>query len=295
MLINLPDNLPSVEILKGENIFPCAGSLSSASRLRIALLNLMPLKTETEVDFLRLMAHSPVATEVTFVRLRTHRSKNTPQEHLDKFYRYFDEIRGEHFDGMIITGAPVELLDFRDVTYWEELTAIFDWAGSEVASTIYICWAAQAALYHFYGVDKHPLPEKLSGVFLHTVNQSLPLFCGFDDEFYAPHSRHTGIDREDILRTDGLVLVSESAEAGVYAVIARGGREIFITGHPEYSPLTLHNEYVRDLAKGLPAGIPVNYYRSGAAADRICVRWRAHAEILFSNWLNYYLFRASGR
>jgi len=262
--------------------------------LKVALLNLMPEKIVTETDFVRLLSNNPLQVEVDLVKMKTHESKHTSLEHLAAFYKNFDDIRKENYDGMIITGAPVEMLDFEDVNYWEELKEIFDWAAIHVTSTMYICWAAQAGLYHFHGIKKYPLGKKKFGIFKHTVNNpAILLFRGFDDEFYVPHSRHTEIRRKDILEVPALSLLSESPEAGVYLVMSRGGREIFITGHSEYAPETLNKEYLRDLAKGLPIEMPVNYYRNGNPENGICVQWRAHAHLMFKNWLNYYVYQAT--
>jgi len=262
--------------------------------LRIALLNLMPIKIVTETDFVRLLSNSPLQVEFDLVKMKTHESKHTPAEHLATFYKNFDDIRHQNYDGMIFTGAPVEMLPFEDVNYWEELTEIFDWAARHVTSSLYICWAAQAGLYHFYGVPKYPLEKKKFGVFMHTLNRpGVPLFRGFDDEFFIPHSRHTEIRREDILRVSELQLMSESAEAGVYIVMSRGGREIYMTGHAEYAPDTLHNEYWRDVTKGLPIDVPVNYYKNDDPDQGVKVHWRAHAHLLFKNWLNYYVYQAT--
>jgi len=297
MPVNIPHNLPAVEILKKENIF-VMDNLRAATQdirpLKVALLNLMPVKIVTETDFVRLLSNSPLQVEVDLVKMKTHESKHTPEEHLATFYKNFDDIRKENYDGMIITGAPVEMLDFEDVNYWEEIKEIFDWAAKHVTSTLYICWAAQAGLYHFHGINKYLLNKKKFGVFKHTLNNpSISLFRGFDDEFYVPHSRHTDIRREDILKVPALNLLSESSEAGVYLVMSRGGREIFITGHSEYAPETLDNEYRRDLSKGLPIEVPVNYYRNNNPENGICVQWRAHAHLLFKNWLNYYVYQAT--
>jgi homoserine O-succinyltransferase len=262
--------------------------------LKVALLNLMPMKIVTETDFVRLLSNSPLQVEVDLVKMKTHESKHTPVEHLATFYKNFDDIRKANYDGMIITGAPVEMLNFEEVTYWKELTEIFDWASRHVTSTVYICWAAQAGLYHFHGINKFPLDKKKFGVFKHTLtNPGIPLFRGFDDEFYVPHSRHTDIRREDILKAPALSLLSESQEAGVYLVMSHGGREFFITGHSEYAPNTLHNEYMRDLDKGLPIEMPVNYYKDDNPEKGICIRWRAHAHLMFKNWLNYYVYQAT--
>ncbi|MDR1372745.1 MAG: homoserine O-succinyltransferase [Dysgonamonadaceae bacterium] len=288
MLVNIPYNLPAVEILKKENI--AIDSPRKMRKIRIALLNLMPLKIATETDFIRLLSNNPVTISLDFIKLRTHKSKNTQEEHLSTFYKYFDEIRNKHYDGMIITGAPIELLEFEDVTYWKELQKIFNWAATNVTSTLYICWAAQAALYHLYGIKKYPLEKKMSGVFKHTVSKpQISLFRGFDDEFYIPHSRYTEIRKEDILRIPELELLSESVEAGVYIVMSRSGREFYMTGHSEYASDTLHNEYMRDIAKGLSVEMPANYYHNNDIKNGICARWHAHANLLFINWLNYYV------
>ena len=250
MPLNLPNKLPAIELLKKENIFVI--DLSRATQqdirpLRIAILNLMPLKITTETDLIRLLSNSPLQIEVTFMKLKSHTSKNTPIEHMMAFYTDFEEMRPQKYDGMIVTGAPVEQLDFKEVTYWDELTDIFDWARTHVTSTLYICWAAQAGLYHFYGIPKYPLEKKMFGIFEHHKSAPLhPIFRGFDDAFFVPHSRHTKIHKEDILNCPDLTLLSESEEAGVYMVEARNGREFFITGHLEYAPDTLDKEYRRD-------------------------------------------------
>jgi len=297
MPLNIPHNLPAVEALKKENIFvmdDLRASTQDIRPLKIALLNLMPVKIVTETDFVRLLSNSPLQVEIDLLKMQTHDSKNTSQEHLATFYKNFSDISKSNYDGMIITGAPVELLDFDEVNYWEELTEIMDWASRHVTSTLYICWAAQAGLYHFHGIPKYPLSEKKFGVFRHTLNHpGIPLFRGFDDEFFAPHSRHTEIRRDDILKVPALNLLSESIEAGVYIVMSRGGREIFITGHSEYSPNTLHNEYVRDLEKNLLINIPLNYYTDDDPQKEIKVHWRAHAHLMFKNWLNYYVYQAT--
>jgi homoserine O-succinyltransferase len=298
MPLNIPHNLPAVEILKKENIFVMDDKRASTQDIRplkVVLLNLMPVKIVTETDFVRLLSNSPLQVEVDFLKMKTHDSKNTSQEHLATFYKNFEDIRKCNYDGMIITGAPVELLDFEDVNYWNEITEIFDWASKHVTSTLYICWAAQAGLYHFHGIPKYHLDKKKFGVFKHTLSDpNISLFRGFDNAFYIPHSRHTDIRREDILKVPEVKLLSESEEAGVYIVMARGGREIFITGHSEYAPETLHNEYFRDLDKGLPIDIPCHYYKNDIPDIRnIQVRWRAHAHLMFKNWLNYYVYQAT--
>lgn len=295
MPLNLPDKLPAIELLKEENIFVIDNSRASQQDirpLRIVILNLMPLKITTETDLIRLLSNTPLQLEISFMKIKSHTSKNTPVEHMQAFYEDFDKIREQKFDGMIITGAPVEQMDFEEVNYWGEITEIFNWSRTHVTSTFYICWAAQAGLYHHYGVPKYPLDKKLFGIFEHTVNNSLhPIFRGFDDVFYVPHSRHTEIRREDILKVPELELLSESVDSGVYIVMAKNGREFFITGHSEYSPFTLDTEYKRDLSKGLPIEMPENYYRNNNPDETPLVRWRGHANLLFSNWLNYYVYQ----
>ena len=295
MPLNLPNKLPAIELLKKENIFVI--DLSRATQqdirpLRIAVLNLMPLKITTETDLIRLLSNSPLQIEVTFMKLKSHTSKNTPVEHMMAFYTDFEEMRSQKYDGMIVTGAPVEQLDFKEVNYWDELTDIFDWARTHVTSTLYICWAAQAGLYHFYGIPKYPLEKKMFGIFEHHKSDPLhPIFRGFDDVFFVPHSRHTELHKEDILNCPELTLLSESEEAGVYMVEARNGREFFITGHSEYSPMTLDTEYKRDLSKGLPIEMPRNYYPHDNPEEGVVVRWRAHANLMFTNWLNYFVYQ----
>lgn len=295
MPLNLPDKLPAIELLKQENIFVIDNSRATQQDirpLRIVVLNLMPLKITTETDLIRLLSNTPLQMEISFMKVKSHTSKNTPVEHMKAFYRDFELMRDEKFDGMIITGAPVEHMDFEEVAYWDEISDIFSWARTHVTSTLYICWAAQAGLYYHYGVPKYKLDKKMFGIFEHrTNNPLLPIFRGFDDIFYVPHSRHTEVRREDILKVKDLDLISESDESGVYMVMARGGREIFVTGHSEYSPLTLDTEYRRDLGKGLPIDMPVNYYRDNDPAKGPLVRWRAHANLFFQNWLNYYVYQ----
>ena len=295
MPLKLPDRLPAIELLKKENIFVIDSSRASSQDirpLRIVILNLMPLKITTETDLVRLLSNTPLQIEVSFMKVKGHTSKNTPVEHMKAFYRDFELMRKEKFDGMIITGAPVEHLDYEEVNYWDEIKEIFDWARTHVTSTFYICWAAQAGLYHYYGVPKYKLERKMFGVFKqYPLAPMLPIFRGFDDEFYMPHSRHTEIRREDVLRVPGLEIVAKSPQSGVSMVMARGGREIYVTGHTEYSPYTLGMEYRRDLEKGLPIGIPVNYYCHNAPEEGPLVTWRAHGNLLFSNWLNYYVYQ----
>ena len=295
MPLNLPNKLPAIELLKEENIFVIDHSRATQQDirpLRIAILNLMPLKITTETDLIRLLSNSPLQIEVTFMKLKSHTSKNTPIEHMMAFYTPFEEMSSQKYDGMIVTGAPVEQMDFEQVTYWDELTTIFDWARTHVTSTLYICWAAQASLYHFYGIPKYPLEKKMFGIFRHHKLLPLhPIFRGFDDVFFVPHSRHTEIHKDDILKCKELTLLSESDESGVYMCVAREGREFFITGHSEYSPMTLDTEYKRDLGKGLPIEMPKNYYKNDDPEQGVLVRWRAHANLLFTNWLNYFVYQ----
>lgn len=295
MPLRLPDKLPAIEFLKHENIFVLGDERASSQDirpLRIVILNLMPLKITTETDLIRLLSNSPLQLDVHFMKVKAHTSKNTPVEHMRAFYRDFEKMADEKFDGMIITGAPVEHLDYEQVTYWEEISGIFRWARTHVTSTLYICWAAQAGLYYHYGVPKYPLPEKMFGIFpQHPLMPSLPIFRGFDDVFYMPHSRHTELRREDILSVPELTLIAESPLSGVSMVMAREGREIFVTGHSEYSPFTLDTEYKRDLAKGLPIHMPYNYYTNDDPTLPPLVTWRAHGNLLFQNWLNYYVYQ----
>ncbi len=295
MPLNLPDRLPAIDILKEENIFVIDNSRATQQDirpLRIVLLNLMPLKITTETDMVRLLSNTPLQLEISFMKLKSHTSKNTPIEHMETFYTDFQDMRSEKFDGMIVTGAPVEQMPFEEVNYWGEITEIFDWARTHVTSTLYICWAAQAGLYHYYGVPKYSLDKKIFGIFEHRMLDPLhAIFRGFDDTFYVPHSRHTEVRREDILKVPELTLLSESDEAGVYMVMGRGGREFFVTGHSEYSPSTLDVEFTRDSEKGLPIELPKNYYVDDDPAKGPLVRWRGHANLLFSNWLNYFVYQ----
>ncbi len=297
MPLTLPTNLPAIELLKKENIFVMSqlrATMQDIRPLKIAILNLMPLKIATETDLIRVMSNTPLQIEVDFVSLSSHESRNTPVEHMQAFYKSFDEISKSNYDGLIITGAPVENLDFEEVNYWDEVCQILDWARTHVTSSFYICWAAQAALYHFYGIPKYPLPEKMFGVYKHIISgNSCPLFRGFDDEFYAPHSRHTETLKEDIEKHPDLKVLSESAEAGVYIVEGRGGREFYVTGHSEYALYTLHNEYSRDAAKGLPIQPPKHYYKHDNPSEKPISRWTGHGNLLFNNWLNYYLYQAT--
>lgn len=293
MPLNLPDKLPAIEALKEENIFVMDSRRASEQDIRplkIAILNLMPVKITTENDLIRLLSNTPLQVEIDFVMIKGHVSKNTSSEHLDAFYKTFDQIKEQKYDGLIITGAPLEQMDYEQVSYWDQMQHIFNWSRTHVTSTLHICWAAQAALYHFYGIPKHPLDQKMFGIFRHTVyDHKHPLFRGFDDEFFVPHSRHSEVRKEDIERCGELTVLSESEESGVYIVTARNGREIFVTGHSEYAPYTLDTEYRRDVSKGMAIELPRNYYRNDDPEQGPVVRWRGHANLLFSNWLNYFV------
>ena len=295
MPVNIPKTLPAVESLRKENIFVMDSDRASNQDIRplkIVIINLMPLKITTETDLIRLLSNTPLQIELDFLRMKSHTSKNTPIEHMKAFYKKFDVIKQSNYDGMIITGAPVEHLPFEDVDYWEELTEVFDWARKHVTSTLFICWAAQAGLYHHYGINKYKLDKKMFGVFEHNIhNPQNPIFRGFDDVFYVPHSRHTEIRSEDIVKVPELTILSESSESGVYMVMARNGREFFVTGHSEYSPMTLDSEYNRDKLKGLDINIPQNYYPDDNPEKEPIVRWRSHANLLISNWLNYFVYQ----
>ena len=295
MPIKISNNLPAHEILTNENIFIMNHGRAfhqDIRALRIAILNLMPTKIATETQLLRLLGNTPLQVEIALLHPKTHPSKNTPEDHLNNFYQTFGEIADEKFDGLIITGAPVELLEFAAVDYWEELTAIMDWARHNVYSTLYICWAAQAGLYYRYHIPKSPLPKKMFGVFEHRVMQKyVKLLRGFDDLFFAPHSRHSEVQRGEIVKVPELEILAESDEAGVYLVASKDGRHVFVSGHPEYDPLTLKGEYERDLAKGLPIAIPRNYFPLDDPRGNPLVKWRSHANLLFFNWLNYYVYQ----
>ncbi len=295
MPLRLPDKLPAIELLKQENIFVMDDSrahMQDIRPLKIAILNLMPLKITTETDLIRLLSNTPLQLEINFMKLKSHTPKNTPIEHMMMFYRDFEQMRLEKYDGMIITGAPVETLNFEDVTYWDEMTAIFDWARTHVTSTLYICWAAQAGLYYYYGVPKYTLQKKMFGVFpQRPLEPQLPIFRGFDDVFQMPHSRHTEVHREDILSHPELKLLAESPDSGVSLVMARNGREFFVTGHLEYSPNTLDREYQRDKDIRDDVELPRNYYSDDDPSKGPLVTWRAHANLLYSNWINYYVYQ----
>ena len=295
MPIKIADSLPARQILEGENIFVMTESRAAHQDIRplkILLLNLMPLKISTETHILRMLSNTPLQIEIDLLMMSTYESHNTPKEHLTSFYKTFDDIKKNKYDGMIVTGAPVEQLDFEQVNYWEELTTIMDWSKSHVTSVFHICWGAQAALFHHYGIHKHPLPQKMFGVFDHTVTDTNePLLRGFDDVFTAPHSRHTTIYASDINANKELKLLSTSEEAGVYIVMSSDRRMIFVTGHSEYDPNTLADEYFRDLKKGLPIEIPKNYFPNNDVTKDPHVAWRSHAHLLYSNWLNYFVYQ----
>ncbi len=295
MPLRLPDGLPAIETLKRENIFVMDDSRATSQDIRplkIVILNLMPLKITTETDLVRLLSNTPLQLDISFMKLKSHTPKNTPIEHMMMFYRDFGEMAHEKFDGMIITGAPVETYEYEDVTYWDEIKTIFAWAKSHVTSTLYICWAAQAGLYYHYGIPKYPLPRKMFGIFRqHALVPKLPIFRGFDDIFNMPHSRHTELRRDDIQANPELSLIAESPESGVGIVMARGGREFFITGHLEYSPDTLDTEYRRDKDVRDDVGMPVNYYRDDDPSNPPVLTWSAHANLFYNNWINYYVYQ----
>ena len=297
MPVRIPESLPARTVLESENIFVMGNERATHQdirSLRVAILNLMPTKIQTEIQLLRLLGNSPLQVDVTLLHTSTYESKNTPAEHLLNHYSSFAQVRKKKFDGLIVTGAPVEQLPFEQVDYWKELTDIFDWAQESVFSTFHICWGAQAGLYHQYKIPKYPLKEKKFGIFTHRVlDPHNKLLRGFDDEFPAPHSRHTEIRRSDIEKISDLVILAESDDAGVYLVATRDGRRVFVTGHSEYDPLTLKNEYDRDVAKGLPISVPANYFPDNDPRIQPPVRWRGHANLLFVNWLNYSVYQAT--
>ncbi len=297
MPIKIPNDLPAVKTLNDENIFVMTEKRAITQDIRplqILLLNLMPKKIETETQLVRLLGNTPLQIELELIRVSTHDSKNTSPEHLISFYKTFDEVKDRNFDGLIITGAPVEHLEFEEVDYWDELCEIMEWSKTHVHSTFHICWGAQAGLYYHYGIKKYPLDKKMFGVFPHTADykQSI-LFRGFDDVFMVPHSRHTTVRREDIEKIPELRILASSEEAGVYAVYAKRGRQMFITGHSEYDANTLEGEYLRDKGEGKPIEIPKNYYPNDDDTKRPTVSWRAHANLLYSNWLNYFVYQTT--
>lgn len=294
MPIKIPNKLPAREILNNENIFVMDEDRAihqDIRELHIAILNLMPTKISTETQLLRLLGNSPLQVDITLLRTGTHESKNTSAEHLLTFYQTIDQVKHKRYDGLIITGAPVENLSFEEVDYWNELEQVMDWSALNVFSTFHICWGAQAGLYHKYGIPKFPVPAKQFGVFEHRIcTRNTNLLRGFDDVFYAPHSRHTEIRREDIENIPELDILAESDEAGIYIVSTHDGKQVFVTGHSEYDPLTLKAEYDRDVNLGLPIAVPRNYYPNDDPTRHPVVRWRGHASLLFSNWLNYCVY-----
>lgn len=295
MPLRIPDRLPAIDLLKKENIFVMDDSRAHNQDIRplsIVILNLMPLKITTETDLIRLLSNTPLQLDVTFMKLKSHTPKNTPVEHMMMFYKDFEILKQRKFDGMIITGAPVETYDFEDVTYWDEMKEIFTWAKTHVQSTLFICWAAQAGLYFHYGIPKYPLEKKMFGIFeQRPLVPQMPIFRGFDDMFYMPHSRHTEIHREDIEQNPYLSIIAEGEESGVSVVVARGGREFYVTGHLEYAPRTLDMEYRRDMGKRDDVELPKNYYRDDNPDNDPLVRWRAHANLFYANWINYYVYQ----
>jgi homoserine O-succinyltransferase len=297
MPINVPDKLPAIEVLKEENIFVIDESRAAHQDIRplkIAILNLMPIKQTTETQLIRMLSNNPLQVEIELIHIASHESKNTSQEHLKSFYKPFDRIKDKKFDGMIITGAPIEHLEFEEVSYWKEIQEIMDWASHHVTSTLFICWAAQAGLYHFYNIPKYKLPAKMFGVFSHKVNNPKShVVRGFDDIFMAPHSRHTEVRRLDIEKNPELEIIAESASAGVHIVMAKNGKQIFVTGHSEYDPFTLKAEYDRDISKGLTVDIPKNYFVDNDPKNEPIVNWRSHANLFYSNWLNYYVYQVT--
>lgn len=295
MPLNIPKELPAVRLLQDENIFVKTTDEASEQEIRplkIVILNLMPIKITTETDLIRLLSNTPLQIEIDLMQLESHQSTHTPVEHMMAFYKKFSELKKHKYDGMIITGAPLENYEYEEVTYWDELKTIFDWARTNVFSTLYVCWGAFAGLYYHYGIQKQRLDEKCFGIFEHKVNDPMhPIFRGFDDMFYVPHSRHIGLNKEDILKVPDLTILSESKEAGVYMMTSRGGREFYLTGHPEYAPDTLDNEYKRDLSKGLHILMPEHYYKDDDPAKGPLVRWRSHANLFYSNWINYFVYQ----
>lgn len=297
MPLIIPNELPAAEALQNENIFTMGKTRAITQDIRplkIVIVNLMPTKIATETQLARVLANSPIQVELTLVRMDSYESTNTSQEHMNAFYKTLEEIKHEHFDGMILTGAPVEQMAFEDVDYWKELCDIFEFSQRNVYSNMFICWGAQAALYYYYGINKHLLSEKVFGVFEHRVTRSHnPLVRGFDELFFAPHSRHTEVKREDILARKELRILADSKEVGPHIISTENGRQIFILGHQEYDKETLANEYFRDINRGLDIAVPQNYFRNDDPNEEVLFRWRGHASLLFANWLNYYVYQAT--
>ena len=297
MPIQIPNDLPAASTLQEENIFVMPQKRAISQRIRpleIVVLNLMPTKIATETQLSRLLGNTPLQVHLELMHTTSHKSKNVSQEHLLTFYKSFDELKDRKFDGMVITGAPVELMEFEDVDYWPELCQIMEWSKTNVHSTFHICWGAQAGLYYHYGIQKKQMDEKLFGVFEHTADYKRSILLrGFDDTFWVPHSRHTTVLREDVEKVPGLKIIASSEKAGVYAVMSKEGRQIFITGHSEYDPETLKTEYLRDKNLGLPIAVPENYFPNDDENAEPMVRWRGHANLLFSNWLNYFVYQTT--
>lgn len=297
MPIKIQSDLPAKKILENENIFVMDETRAMHQDIRplkIAILNLMPIKEDTEVQLLRSLSNTPLQVDVTFLTTETYVGTHTPTSHLDQFYQNFDDIKSRRFDGLIITGAPVELMEFEEVTYWEELKKIMEWSKTHVTSTLHICWGAQAGLYYHYGIKKKILDKKVFGIYKHEVlKRKVPFVRGFDDVFYAPHSRYTTVSREEILECDKLTILAESEEAGVFIVIAEEGKQIFVMGHPEYDRVTLDKEYKRDVARGLDTELPKHYYTEDQPDTKPNLVWRAHANAMYTNWLNYYVYQVT--
>ncbi len=295
MPLRLPDKLPAIDLLKKENIFVMDQTRAHSQDIRplkIVVLNLMPLKITTETDLVRILSNTPLQLDITFMKLKSHTPKNTPVEHMMMFYKDFHELKDMTFDGMIITGAPLEMMEYEEVSYWDEIVEIFDWAKTHVTSTLYICWAAQAGLFYHYGIQKYKLPMKKFGIFKqHPLKPMEPIFRGFDDEFMMPHSRHTEIRKEDVLKVPELVPLADSDDAGLSIIMAREGREFFVTGHLEYAYNTIDNEYKRDLGKRDDVAMPENYYKDNNPDNPPVVTWRAAANLFYHNWINYYVYQ----
>ncbi len=297
MPVKIQNGLPAREILENENIFVMDEYTAAHQDIRpieIGFLNLMPLKEDNELQVLRSLSNTPLQVNITFIRVSSHASTHASSQHMNRFYQTFEEIRHRNFDGLIISGAPVEFMDFEEVDYWEELCEIMEWSKKHVTSTLYVCWGAQAGLYYHYGLKKEIMDKKVFGVYEHKVmNRKIPLVRGFDDYFFAPHSRHTQVSMESIKKIPELTILADSKEAGVFLVIDEDGGKIFLMGHPEYDRMTLHKEYVRDRDKGLDIDIPVNYYPDDDPDKKPRLQWRSHGNILYSNWLNYYVYQAT--
>ncbi len=297
MPIKIQSDLPAKKILEDENIFIMDETRAMHQDIRplqIAILNLMPVKEDTEVQLLRSLSNTPLQVDITFLTTGSYVGKHTPTSHLDQFYLTFDEVKNRKFDGLIITGAPVELMEFEEVTYWDELVGIMEWSKTNVTSTLHICWGAQAGLYYHFGIQKMALDKKMFGIFEHRVmKRKVPFVRGFDDIFYAPHSRYTTVSREDILNHEELVILAESEEAGVFIVMSQDGKQIFVMGHPEYDRISLDKEYKRDINKGLTIDLPKNYYPSDQPDHKPNLVWRAHANAMYTNWLNYYVYQVT--